>query len=97
MTSQGLVPARNAGLSNLVPRACDPWEGNEGSGIIHVRNECDWLLVIQWNVAILQKLIFNRNFYIQHGGRLGVYEYCFGFSELCYILILQRKCKETYT
>jgi hypothetical protein len=23
---------------NLVPRACDPWEGNEGSGIIHVRH-----------------------------------------------------------
>jgi hypothetical protein len=30
---------------NLVPRACDPWEGNEGSGIIHVRSEYDWLLV----------------------------------------------------
>jgi hypothetical protein len=30
---------------NLVPRACDPWEGNEGSGIIHVRNEYDWLLI----------------------------------------------------
>jgi hypothetical protein len=30
---------------NLVSRACDPWEGNEGSGIIHVRNEYDWLLV----------------------------------------------------
>jgi hypothetical protein len=28
-------------LTNLVPRACDPWEGNEGSGIIHVRNEYD--------------------------------------------------------
>jgi hypothetical protein len=24
-------------LSNLVPRACDPWEGNEGSGIIRCR------------------------------------------------------------
>ena len=23
--------------SNLVPRACDPWEGNEGSGIIRCR------------------------------------------------------------
>ena len=23
---------------NLVPRACDPWEGNEGSGIIHLRH-----------------------------------------------------------
>jgi hypothetical protein len=22
---------------NLVPRACDPWEGNEGSGIIRCR------------------------------------------------------------
>ena len=22
---------------NLVPRACDPWEGNEGSGIIRIR------------------------------------------------------------
>jgi hypothetical protein len=29
---------------NLVPRACDPWEGNEGSAIIHVRSEYDWLL-----------------------------------------------------
>ena len=24
-------------LPNLVPRACDPWEGNEGSGIIRCR------------------------------------------------------------
>ena len=24
-------------FSNLVPRACDPWEGNEGSGIIRCR------------------------------------------------------------
>ena len=24
-------------LLNLVPRACDPWEGNEGSGIIRCR------------------------------------------------------------
>ena len=24
-------------LINLVPRACDPWEGNEGSGIIRCR------------------------------------------------------------
>ena len=24
-------------LANLVPRACDPWEGNEGSGIIRYR------------------------------------------------------------
>jgi hypothetical protein len=31
--------------TKLVPRACDPWEGNEGSGISHVRNEYDWLLV----------------------------------------------------
>jgi hypothetical protein len=31
--------------ANLVPRACDPWEGNEGSGIIRLRNEYDWLLV----------------------------------------------------
>ena len=23
--------------TNLVPRACDPWEGNEGSGIIRCR------------------------------------------------------------
>ena len=23
---------------NLVPRACDPWEGNEGSGIIRIRH-----------------------------------------------------------
>ena len=23
--------------ANLVPRACDPWEGNEGSGIIRCR------------------------------------------------------------
>ena len=24
-------------IANLVPRACDPWEGNEGSGIIRCR------------------------------------------------------------
>ena len=24
-------------MVNLVPRACDPWEGNEGSGIIRCR------------------------------------------------------------
>jgi hypothetical protein len=23
---------------NLVPRACDPWEGNEGPGIIRIRH-----------------------------------------------------------
>jgi hypothetical protein len=33
--------------SNLVPRACDPWEGNEGSGIIRFREESDWPL--KWN------------------------------------------------
>ena len=31
-------------LINLVPRACDPWEGNEGSGIIRFREESDWPL-----------------------------------------------------
>ena len=30
--------------TNLVPRACDPWEGNEGSGIIRFREESDWPL-----------------------------------------------------
>ena len=30
---QGLFPPSH----NLVPRACDPWEGNEGSGIIRCR------------------------------------------------------------
>jgi hypothetical protein len=25
-------------VNNLVPRACDPWEGNEGSGIIRIRH-----------------------------------------------------------
>ena len=30
--------------ANLVPRACDPWEGNEGSGIIRFREESDWPL-----------------------------------------------------
>jgi hypothetical protein len=29
---------------NLVPRACDPWEGNAGSGIIRFREESDWPL-----------------------------------------------------
>jgi hypothetical protein len=29
---------------NLVPRACDPWEGNEGSGVIRFREESDWPL-----------------------------------------------------
>ena len=27
----------NNSCCNLVPRACDPWEGNEGSGIIRCR------------------------------------------------------------
>ena len=32
---------------------------------------------MQWNVAILQKLIFNRLFsYTRHGGRCRVYECC---------------------
>ena len=30
--------------NNQVPRACDPWEGNEGSGIICFREESDWPL-----------------------------------------------------
>ena len=29
---------------NLVPRACDPQEGNEGSGIIRFREDSDWPL-----------------------------------------------------
>ena len=29
---------------NLVPRACDPREGNEGSGIIRFREDSDWPL-----------------------------------------------------
>jgi hypothetical protein len=29
---------------NLIPRACDPWEGNEGSGIIRFREESEWPL-----------------------------------------------------
>ena len=33
--------------TNLVPRACDPWEGNKGSGIIRFREESDWPL--KWN------------------------------------------------
>ena len=36
--------ARIALKHNLVPRACDPWEGNEGSGIIRFREESDWPL-----------------------------------------------------
>ena len=28
----------NGTFVNLVPRACDPWEGNEGSGIIRIRH-----------------------------------------------------------
>ena len=32
---------------NLVPRACDPWEGN--SGIIRFREESDWPLKIEMN------------------------------------------------
>jgi hypothetical protein len=34
-------------INNLVPRACDPWEGNKGSGIIRFREESDWPL--KWN------------------------------------------------
>ena len=30
--------------ANLVPRACDPREGNEGSGIIRFREDSDWPL-----------------------------------------------------
>ena len=30
-------PGPSSGGPNLVPRACDPWEGNEGSGIIRCR------------------------------------------------------------
>ena len=33
---------------NLVPRACDPREGTQGSGIIRFREESDWPL--KWNV-----------------------------------------------
>jgi hypothetical protein len=29
--------SRTQSNANLVPRACDPWEGNEGSGIIRCR------------------------------------------------------------
>jgi hypothetical protein len=35
--------ARNI-KANLVPRACDPREGNEGSGIIRFREDSDWPL-----------------------------------------------------
>ena len=31
-------------VTNLVPRACDPREGNEGSGIIRFREDSDWPL-----------------------------------------------------
>ena len=34
-------------VPNLVPRACDPREGIEGSGIIRFREESDWPL--KWN------------------------------------------------
>ena len=34
----------DSGVRNLVPRACDPWEGNEGSGIIRFREDSDWPL-----------------------------------------------------
>jgi hypothetical protein len=43
-------------------RACDPWEGNEGSGIIHVRNEYDWLLVYNGMLQFCKNRIFNRIF-----------------------------------
>jgi hypothetical protein len=38
------VHCKGTRLFNLVPRACDPWEGNEGSGIIRFREESDWPL-----------------------------------------------------
>ena len=47
LASQGLLlphgaEVKDPGLrgwerGNLVPRACDPWEGNEGSGVIRCR------------------------------------------------------------
>ena len=39
-----LLHIRLNSTTNLVPRACDPWEGNEGSGIIRFREESDWPL-----------------------------------------------------
>ena len=39
-----ILPYCSLPLGNLVPRACDPWEGNEGSGIIRFREESDWPL-----------------------------------------------------
>ena len=32
-----VIHAKSIVNDNLVPRACDPWEGNEGSGIIRCR------------------------------------------------------------
>ena len=37
LTCELILGAHVLGLSNLVPRACDSWEGNEGSGIIRCR------------------------------------------------------------
>jgi hypothetical protein len=42
--ARGLVRCQLGDFANLVPRACDPWEGNEGSGIIRFREESDWPL-----------------------------------------------------
>jgi hypothetical protein len=60
-----------------------------------------WLVAgIQWNVAILQQLIFNRIFLYttwRPFRSVRILFWCFRAVLYCYILILQRKCKETYT
>jgi hypothetical protein len=39
-----LIIRTNIRTCNLVPRACDPREGNEDSGIIRFREDSDWPL-----------------------------------------------------
>ena len=52
---------------NLVPRACDPWEGNEGSGIIRYRKprilaKIELRIPFQWPIRFLPETDYPRAF-----------------------------------
>jgi hypothetical protein len=54
-------------LINLVPRACDPWEGNEGSGIIRYRKpriltKIELRIPFQWPIRFLPETDYPRAF-----------------------------------
>ena len=63
--AQRLAYGAFTSIFNLVPRACDPREGNEGSGIIRFREDSDWPLkyvyiatciISKW-ISVIRRLI----------------------------------------